>query len=304
MQSDMLWAYEGLTQYYGVILAARSGGWKPEGLREYLAAMAAHLNDRPGRTWRDLEDTAISAQILYGGRPEGNSWRRSVDYYDESTFIWLEADTLIREKTGEKKSLDDFCRAFHGGESGEPKLIPYTLDDLVTALNGIAPYDWRKFLTERVRSHGPGAPLGGVEKSGWKLTFNSTMNDHQRAVQAVEHTVDTEYSLGLFVHYPGGENADEFAEVVWGSPAAKAGLAAGMKLVAVNGRKWTPDILREAIRGAKGGKEPIELLVENDDFYQTVRIDWHGGERYPHLEKIAGAADVLGEIGKAKAAAK
>ena len=303
MQSDMLWAYEGLTQYYGVILAARSGGWKPEGLREYVAATAAYLNDRPGRTWRDLEDTAISAQILYGGRPEGNSWRRSVDYYDESTLIWLEADALIREMTGGKKSLDDFCRAFYGGESGEPKLIPYTLDDMVTALNGIAPYDWKRFLTERVRSHGLGAPLGGVEKSGWKLAFNGTMNEHQRAVEAAEHTVDTEYSLGLFVHYPGGENADEFAEVVWGSPAAKAGLAAGMKLVAVNGRKWTPDILREAIRAAKDGKEPIELLVENDEFYQTVKIAWHGGERYPHLEKIAGVADVLGEIGKPRAAA-
>jgi predicted metalloprotease with PDZ domain len=302
MRSDMLWIYEGMTQYYGVILAARSGGWKPEGLREYLASTAAYLNDRPGRTWRDLEDTATSAQILYGGRTAGNSWRRSVDYYDESTLIWLEADTLIRELTKGQKSLDDFCKKFHGGEGGEPKLIPYTLDDVVATLNGIAAYDWKKFLTDRVRSHGPGAPLGGVEKSGWKLSFNRTMNEHQRATEAAEHIVDAEYSLGFFVHYPGGDSADEFAEVVKGSAAAKAGLAAGMKLVAVNGRKWTPDILREAIRAAKDGKEPIELLVENEEFYQTVKIDWHGGERYPHLEKIAGAPDVLAEIGKARAA--
>ncbi len=301
MRGELLWVYEGLTQYYGVILAARSGGWKPEGLREYLASTAAYLNDRPGRAWRDLEDAAISAQILYGGRTAGNSWRRSVDYYDESTLIWLEVDTLIREKTGGKKSLDDFCRAFHGGEGNEPKLIPYTLDDVATALNGVVANDWKKFLLERVRSHGPGAPLGGLEKSGWRVTFSSTMNEHQKAVEAAEHAVDAEYALGFFVHYPGSDNADEFAEVVWGSPAAKAGLTAGMKLVAVNGRKWTPDILREAIRGAKGGKEPIELLVENDDFYQTVKIDYHEGERYPHLEAIAGKADVLGEIAKAKA---
>ena len=301
MRGELLWVYEGLTQYYGVMLAARSGGWKPEGLREYLASTAAYLNDRPGRTWRDLEDTAISAQILYGGRTEGNSWRRSVDYYDESTLIWLEADMLIREKTGGKKSLDDFCRAFHGGEGSEPKVVPYTLDDVVATLNGIAAYDWKRFFTERVRSHGPGAPLGGLEKSGWRLVFSSTTNEHQRAVEAAEHMVDTEYSLGLFAHYPGGDNSDEIAEVVVGSPGAKAGLAAGMRLVAVNGRKWTPDILREAIREAKGKKEPIELLVENEDFFQAVKIDWHEGERYPHLEKIAGTADVLGEIAKAKA---
>ena len=303
MHGELLWIYEGLTQYYGVMLAGRSGLWKPEELHEYLASTAAYLNDRPGRKWRDLEDTAISVQLLFGSRSEGSSWRRGVDYYDESTLIWLEADTLIREKTGGKKSLDDFCRAFHGGEGSEPRVVPYTLDDVVGALNKIAEYDWKKLFVDRVKSHGPGAPLGGLEKSGWKLTFSNTMNEHQRATEASEHIVDTEYSLGLFVHYPGGENADEFAEVVTDSPAAKAGLAAGMRLVAVNGRKWTPDILREAIRAAKTSKQPIELLVENDDFFQTVKIPFFEGERYPHLEKIAGAADVLSEIAKAKAPA-
>ena len=301
MNGELLWVYEGLTQYYGVMLAARSGGWKPEGLREYLASTAAFLNDTPGRTWRDLEDTAISAQILYGGRKGGASWRRSVDYYEESTLIWLEADTLIREKTSGKKSLDDFCRTFHGGGGNEPKVVPYTLDDVVATLNGIAGYDWKKFFTERVRSHGPGAPLGGLEKSGWRLAFSSTMNEHQRGVEAAERVVDTEYSLGFFVRYPGGDNSDEIVDVVFGSPAGKSGLTPGMRLVAVNGRKWTPDILREAIHEAKGKREPIELLVENEDFFQTVKIDWHEGEKYPHLERIAGAADLLAEIAKTKA---
>ena len=133
--------------------------------------------------------------------------------------------------------------------------------------------------------------------------FSSTMNEHAKSEEESGHVIDAEFSLGFAAHYPGGENADEIADVVAGSPAAKAGLAAGMKLVAVNGRKWTPDILREAIRAAKDGKEPIELLVENDEFYETVKIDWHGGERYPHLEKIAGAGDVLGEIAKMRAGA-
>src|SRR5579871_5157555 len=303
MKSDQLWIYEGLTQYYGVILAARSGAWKPEGLREYLAATFATLNDRPGRTWRDLEDTATSAQLLYGTRAAGSSWRRPVDYYEESELIWLDADTLIREKTGGKKSLDDFCRAFHGGEGSEPRLVPYTLDDVVNALNAVAANDWKKFFEERIRSHGPGAPLEGLERSGWKIVFNSEMNEHEKSEEETGHVIDTQFTLGFSAHYPGGDNADEVVDVVVGSPAAKAGMASGMKLVAVNGRKWTPDILREAIRAAKDSKEPIELLVENEDFYQTLKVDWHEGEKYPHLLRIAGKADVLSEIAKAKAPA-
>jgi predicted metalloprotease with PDZ domain len=303
MRDELLWIYEGLTQYYGVILAGRSGGWKPEELHEYIAVTFARIDARPGRTWRDLEDTAISSQLLYSAREAGSSWRRPVDYYEESELIWLDADTLIREKTGGKKSLDDFCRAFYGGEGSEPRLVPYTLDDVVTALNAIATNDWKKFFEERIHSHGPGAQLAGLERSGWKIVFNATMNEHEKSEESAGHLIDTEFSLGFSAHYPGSENSDEVADVVFGSPAAKAGLAPGMKLVAVNGRKWNPDILHEAILAAKSSKEPIELLVENEDFYQTVKVDWHEGERYPHLERIAGKADLLGEIAKAKAPA-
>src|SRR5215475_209890 len=301
MRDELLWVYEGLTQYYGVVLAARSGGWKPEGLREYLAATFARLDARPGRAWRNLEDTAISSQLLYTAREGGNSWRRPVDYSEESELIWLDADTLIREKTSGTKSLDDFCRGFHGGEGSDPKVVPYTLDDVVAALSGIVSYDWKKFFEERIRSHGPGAPLAGLERSGWKIAFNGTPNEHMKSEEESGHVMDAEFSLGFSVRYPGVENADEIADVVWGSPAAKVGLAAGMKLIAVNGRKWTPDILREAIRRAKTTKGPVELLVENDEFFQTLKIEFFEGERYPHLEAIAGKADVLGEIAKAKA---
>ena len=303
MHDELLWIYEGLTQYYGVVLAARSGAWKPDALHEYLAATFARLDARPGRAWRDLEDTAISSQLLYSAREAGSSWRRPVDYYEESELIWLDADTLIREKTGGKKSLDDFCRAFHGGESGTPKLIPYTLDDVVAALNGIVPHDWKKFFEERIHSQGPGAPLEGLKRGGWKIAFNATPNEHMKSEEDSGHVFNAEFSLGFTVHGPGGDNADEIGELMWGSPAAKAGLAEGMKLVAVNGRKWTPDILHEAIREARGSTKPIELLVENDEFYQTVKIDWHEGERYPHLEKGTPAADMLSEITRMKAPA-
>ena len=303
MRDELLWVYEGLTQYYGAILAARSGGWKPEGLREYMAATFARIDRRPGRTWRDLEDTAISSQLLYTAREGGSSWRRPVDYYEESELIWLDADTLIRERTGGKKSLDDFCRVFHGGEGSEPKVVSYTLDDVVASLNGIVAHDWKSFFEERIHSHGPGAPLAGLERSGWKIAFNATPNEHMKSEEESGHVMDAEFSLGFSVHYPSSENADEIAEVIWGSPAAKAGLAPGMKLIAVNGRKWSPDALRDEIRGAKTTKRPVELLVENDEFFQTVKIEFFEGERYPHLEAISGKADLLGEIAKAKAPA-
>ena len=303
MKGELLWVYEGLTQYYGMMLAARAGMMPPKIFREYLASTAAYLNDRPGRTWRDLQDTAIAAQILYSLPSEGSSWRRSVDYYDESTLIWLEADTIIRKQTNGKKSLDDFCRKFHGGENTAPRVVPYKFDDVVAGMNEVATYDWRAFFTERLKSHGPSAPLGGLESSGWKLVFTDSQNEYERTDEVASQEINLQFSLGFFIHGHGGEDSDHILDVIPGSPAANAGLAPGMRVVAVNGRKWTPEILRDAIKQAKNSKEPIELLAENGGFFQTYRIDYHGGERYPHLEQISGKADLLSDIAKMKAAA-
>jgi predicted metalloprotease with PDZ domain len=302
MKGDLLWVYEGMTQYYGTMLAARSGFWTPEGLRETLATQAAFLNERPGRSWRNLQDTAIAAQLLYGARQEGSSWRRGVDYYEESTLIWLEADTIIREKTEGKRSLDDFCKKFHGGQNTPPKVVPYTFEDVLAAMQEIASYDWRAFFADRLNSHGPGAPLGGLEHSGWRLVFNDAINEHQRAEEAVGHTTDAQFSMGIIVHDPGSENSDEVVDVIAGSPAALAGIAPGMRLIAVNGRRWSPEILHEEIGRAKGGKEAIELLVESEEYFHNYRIDYHGGERNPHLERN-GKPDLLSEIARMKAPA-
>ena len=303
MKGELLWVYEGLTQYYGVMLAARAGMMPPGIFREYLASTTAYLNDRPGRTWRNLQDTAVAAQILYSTPPEGASWRRSVDYYDEGTLIWLEADTIIRRQTNDKKSLDDFCRTFHGGEYSAPKVVPYTFDDVVAGMNAVAPYDWRSFFAERLNSHGPGAPLGGLENSGWKLAFTDTQNEYEHIDEVANQQVELQFSLGLLLHTPGGEDGDHILDVIPGSPAANVGLAPGMRLIAVDGRKWTPEILRDAIARAKNSKDPIDLLAENGDFFETYRIDYHGGERYPHLEPISGKTDLLTEIAKMKASA-
>ena len=302
LKGDLLWVYEGLTQYLGVMLTARSGFWTPEQLHEYLASTAAYLNDWPGRTWRDLQDTATSSQILYGAPGAGAARRRSIDYYDESTLIWLEADTIIRRETRGKKSLDDFCRRFHGGENSGPKVVPYTFEEVVAGMNEVAPFDWKGFFTERLRSHGPGAPLGGLENAGWKIVFTEIPNEHERAGEIVNQVASFGFSLGFEVHAPGGDQSDRVLDVIPGSPADLAGLAPGMRLVGVNGRKWSPEILHNAIELAKDSKEPIELLVENSDYFKTCRIDYHGGERYPHLEAINGKSDVLGEIARMKAA--
>ncbi len=301
LTGDLLWVYEGLTQYYGVILSARAGFWTPEKLREYLASTAASLDDRPGRTWRNLQDTAIASQILYGMSSAGTGWRRSVDYYDESLLIWLEADTIIRRETQNKKSLDDFCRKFHGGQNSAPQVFPYSFEDVVTGMNAVAAYDWRAFFTERLTTHGPGAPLGGLQNSGWKLIYTDTMNDHQRSGETVDQEIDVEFSLGFQVHTPLGEQADRVLDVIPGSPADRAGLAPGMRLVAVDGRRWTPELLRDAIQRAKSTKDPIELLAESGDYFQTYRLDYHDGERYPHLQSIAGKPDLLTDIARRKA---
>jgi len=300
MKGDLLWVYEGLTQYYGVILAARSGFWTPAQLREYLAATAAEHDHRAGRSWRDLRDVAVSAQILYGTRQAGSSWRRPVDYYDESTLIWLEADTIVRRESKGQKSLDDFCRRFHGTEDGAIKVVPYSLADVVSTLNSVVPYDWQEFFEERLHSHGPGAPLGGIENSGWKLAYSEAFNEHERAEEEVNGAVDVSFSLGFTVSGPSGEDASSIVDVIPGSPAAQAGIAAGMKLIAVNGRKWSPDSLRSAIREANSSKQPIDLLLENVEFYRTFAVDYHGGERYPHLQSTHGA-DLLTEIVRRKA---
>lgn len=301
MKGDLLWVYEGMTQYYGTILSARIGSWTPERLRENLAWVGAYLDQRKGRIWRNLEDTAVSAQLLYGSPDEYKTWRRDTDYYDEGTLIWLEADTVIRQETKGKKSLDDFCRKFEGGENTGPIIVPYTFDDVVAALEDIVAYDWRTFFTQRLQTHGPGAPLGGLENSGWKLVYSDTPNDSRAAGEIAMHLTDVQFSLGFLVRDPGGENGDEVIDVIPGSPAAQAGVAPGMKLVAVNGRRWSPDELHAAIRQAKGGHEPIELLIENEDFFRTYKVDYHAGERFPHLERISSKPDLLSEIAKMKA---
>ena len=297
MRGDLLWVYEGLTQYLGDVLAARSGLRNPALHREHLAWVGAYLDHWPGRTWRPLEDTAVAAQTLYGRPGAWASWRRSTDFYDESLLIWLEADTIIRRETQGRRSLDDFCHRFHGGTSGPPALVPYTFGDVVATMNDVVAYDWRSFFRTRLDSIGTPAPLGGIEGSGWRLVYTDVRNDYLHSAEKANDVTDVRFSIGVILtHKENTEKDGAILDVIPGTPAALAGIGPGMKLIAVNGRHWSPTRLRDAVRAAKGTSEPIDLLVQNASVYKTYRLDYHDGERYPHLARDTSRPDLLEQI--------
>ena len=295
MQDDLLWVYEGLTNYLGTVLSARSGLLTNDQARDDLALTAAALDHTPGRSWRNLQDTADAAPQLYFSPQAWHSWRRSVDFYDEDTLNWLWVDVIIRQQSKGKKTIDDFCHLFHGAPSSAPMVKTYTFDDVISALNQIVAYDWRGFWTERLTNHGPGGPLGGIEGSGWKVVYDENQSEMERGGESNFHFVDAAYSIGLQLREDG-----TITDTVEGLPAAKAGVGPGMKLIAVNGRKYSPEVLRDMLKAGKGGSAPLELLVENTDYYKTYKLDYHGGERYPHLVRDEQKPDLLTEIYKPK----
>ncbi|HMC29483.1 MAG TPA: M61 family peptidase [Candidatus Angelobacter sp.] len=291
MEGDLLWVYEGLTQYLGEILAGRAGLWTKQQFLDEAAETAASLDHTPGRSWRPLQDTAAAAQLLYGALPQFESWRRSVDYYPEGFLIWLEADTIIRQQTNGQKSMNDFCHIFHGGGNTPPKVITYTFDDVVNTLNQVTPHDWKKFLRDRLDSYGPGAPLGGITNSGWKLVYDENPSEFTKAMEHVRKFVDARFSIGLALDDKGGIH-----DVIYDSPAWKAGIAPGTTLVAVNGRKFDPDLLRDDLKAGKGNGLNLELLVMNGDYYKTFTLHYHDGEKYAHLVRDESKPDMLSEI--------
>jgi predicted metalloprotease with PDZ domain len=295
IKSELLWVYEGLTDYLGQVLTARSGLITPEQFRDNLALTAATLEYRSGRTWRPLIDTTIAAPDLFESPMEWKNWRRSVDFYPEGDLIWLDADMTIRNLTGGKKSLDDFCRLFAGPPSlplsESPIVKPYDFDEIVSLLNQVAPYDWKKFWEDRLWSTSPHAPMAGIIASGWKLDFDENPSELLKARDAEDKSVELTYSLGITLNASSGRILD----VAMGSSAAKAGIGPGMRLVAVNERAWNVDILRDALTAAKTDSDPVRLLIENGEFFKTHAVDYHGGNRYPHLVRGQGP-DLLSDI--------
>ena len=291
-RGDLLWVYEGLTQYLGDVLAARSGLETPEQYREYLANSAATLDARPGRSWRNLQDTATAAQVLYSTSNQWDNWRRGVDYYPEGELVWLEIDTILRKQTANKKSLNDFCAMFFsiGGDT-LPKVMPYTLEDVIAALNTIVPYDWGQLLKARLTAKVPHAPLTGIENSGYKLVYTDQPNPYMEASASAAGESNQWFSLGVRI-----SNDGKVEDVLLGSPAEKAGLGPSMQVVAVNRRQYASGLLTDAIVEAKNSTAPIELIVSNTGYYKILNLSYHDGLRYPHLERVSSMPDRLSEI--------
>lgn len=292
MKDDLLWVYEGLTQYFGPVLTARSGLWNAQQFRDALAETAAYMDHRPGRTWRPLQDTADEAQILYYAPGSWGNWRRGTDFYPEGTLVWLDVDTKLRELSHDKRSLNDFAREFYGINNGSYVTVTYTFDDIVKALNKVQPYDWAKFLRERLDSTQYHAPLDGIVRGGYKLVYTDKPSDLGKAAAKIRKGMNLMYSIGLNVSGKNGQIRD----VLWNGPAFKSGIGPGMTIVAVNGREFSSGTMKQAIKDAKDNSRPITLLVKNLEYYKTYDVDYHGGLRYPHLERVESAPDYLDQI--------
>lgn len=291
MRDSLLWVYEGQDQYWGYVLGARSGLNSVQETLDALAmTAAAYSTGRPGRSWRSVEDTT-NDPIISGRRPiPWTSWQRSEDYYSEGQLVWLDADTLIREKTGGKKSLDDFARGFFGVNDGDYNELTYTFDDVVAGLNKVMPYDWAGFLTARIKDVAPKPPLDGLARGGYRLVFTNKPSAFWTDNETNRKIVDLSYSLGLTLNREGAASG-----VLWDSPAFKAGLTISDKVLAVNGFAYSAERLKDAITQAKTG-QPISLIVQDGDHFRTLAIDYRDGLKYPHLERIPGTPDRLAQI--------
>jgi predicted metalloprotease with PDZ domain len=295
MKDDLLWVYEGLTEYLGEVLTARSGLQTPEQWREDFAGLVAQYENRPGRDWRPLQDTADAAPFLYDATNDWSNWRRGTDFYEEGELLWMDVDETLRTITKDKKSIDDFCKTFHGGTAGQPELKTYTFEDVAATLNSVAPYDWAGFLRARLDGVATKTPYEALEKSGWKLVYNEQPNELAGIQEALARRADFSLTVGFSASDEG-----TVGDVIHGGPAYNAGFGPGMKIVAVNGAQYSSDAMRGAIDAAKTGTEPIQLIVANGAQFRTFSVDYHGGLRYPHIVRDEGRPDYLGEITRAQ----
>ena len=286
MQGNLLWVYEGQTSFWDLVLAARSGMQSKEMVLAEWATHAGAYSVQPGREWRSVEDTTLDPVIAARKPKPFSSWSRGEDYYNEGSLMWLEADMLIRGATNNSRSLDDFARAFFGGREGDWGQDTYNFDDVVAALNAVHPYDWATFLRERMRTSGRPAPTGGIERAGYRLVWRATPNVFDRDRMAQAKNADLTHSLGMTIDKDGVATG-----ILWNGPAFKADIVNGTKIVAVDGLAYSRERIEAAVQAATDGKTPVRLLVERGGRYRNVAIDYHGGLRWPHLEKSGSGPD-------------
>jgi predicted metalloprotease with PDZ domain len=291
MQDDLLWVYEGMTQYFGYVLTTRSGLRTADQTRDLIARVAANFDVSPGRDWRPLVDTTNQPTMSQRSPVTWVSWQRPEDYYTEGMLIWLDADTKIRELSGDNKSLDDFAKLFFGIDNGSFITQTYTLDDVVAVLNKVQPYDWASFLKERVYELDPHTPEAGITRGGYRLTYTDTEPEWMKHEGRPDMPVNLSTSIGLSVKADG--NIDN---VWWDSPAFQAGIMPDMQITAVNGTAFKVDVLKTAITDAEKNESPMKFLLKRGDQFETIELNYHGGLRYPKLERVASAPDRLDAI--------
>ena len=292
MSDTLLWVYEGQTQFWGNVIAARAGLWnKDETLDMFALVAATYDKGRPGlASWRNVQDTTNDPTIAQRSPLPYRNYQASEDYYVAGAMIWLDVDAKLRALSGGKKSIDNFAKAFFGMNNGDWKVNTYTFDDVVKTLDGIVKFDWAPFLRERLDGHGP--LINGIAEHGWKLVYTDKPSDAVKAIESRRGFADLTYSLGVSVTKDGS-----IADVLWDGPAFKAGLSPAMKIIAVNGAEYSADALKDAVTAAaKDKSQPVELLVKNFDSYKTVRVDYHDGLKYPHLERDTSKPDTLAKL--------
>jgi predicted metalloprotease with PDZ domain len=296
--AEMLWVYEGLTVYLGDMLTARSGLWSPDTWRDALAYRAAAMAHQTGREWRPLIDTTVAAQLVYGAPSEWSNWRRETDFYREGQLLWLAVDMKIRKLSQGRRSIDDFAQHFFGVDDGSFITHTYTSSDVATALNAVQPYDWASFLHNWLDGVGQQVPLeSGIEASGWRLVYTDQPSRYQNALENVGEGelegagVNAMFSVGLFLDRQG-----KVEDVLWNGPAFKAGLAPGMKLVAIDGQPYTAAVLRSEIDQAQKSGNPLQITAEGDGVTEVYTVHYDGGLKYPHLVRVPDETDTLQQI--------
>ena len=295
MDGSLLWVYEGLTQFWGEALPVRAGLITPESYREMLAGLAGTFDIETGNRWRPLADTAVLAQVLFNAPDAWMLSRRSVDFYQASVFLWLNVDAELRARSAGRASLDDFVKRFYAGAGRAPALKPYLEADVYAALAAIAPGDWRALIRRHLDTTGTEALLAGLQSAGWQLTYSPEKNSYLETRQKRHRTIERLWSIGVTINDK-DEDKGTIIDTVEDRAAAQAGAGPGMKLVAVNGHRYSVEVLDAAVAAAHDTRKPIELLVQSGDYYRTLSVAYFDGARYPHLTRIEARPDTLSHV--------
>lgn len=289
--TDLLWVYEGMNQYLGDLISFRAGIRDPKLFPEYIASVYADLDYETGRATTPLIDLTTGAPYYYQARGQYNAIRRNAgDFYSEGELIWLDVDTIIREQSHGARSLDTFLQRYTEPAVTGPIVVPYTRAQIEALLNEVEPYDWHDFFEKWVYDVAPHPISDDFARAGWRVVYTEKPNAFV-TTQPGGREITGWYAFGANLSSEG-----VVTDVREGSPAWRAGVAPGMRVLAVDGQQFSPDVFGYALRSSQHSNTPIVLITTQNSWYRTLSLDYHGGLRYPHLERVSGTADMFAAI--------